>query len=186
MVPGAMHPEPFWILYRDILVRISRQKNRGSLARPFSISRLPVSLDSYMQIKGSAPLSLLPILCTVYISFHVFLFRLQRLVRWFLSVSDRFLSSLSDDGFPPPFPCTPPIHGGLPPLHGLCFLYIGFDTDNPYTFFHRFCILGIHHGLLCCILGSDYSGINNSQSIHHIHNRFFENTLSLSLDVYRA
>ena len=36
-------------------------------------------------------------------------FHLQRHVQWFLSVSDRFLLSLSDGEYPPPFPDTLPI-----------------------------------------------------------------------------
>ena len=101
--------EIYWFEYTD--------KEQGFLSPPFLHFQIASFFRFIHANKGSAPLSLLPILCTAYISFHVFLFRLQRLVRWFLSVSDRFLSSLSDDGFPPPFPCTPPIHGGLPPFY---------------------------------------------------------------------
>ena len=46
---NTMHPEPFEF-YIDIFVLISRQKNSLSLAHPFFISGLPVSLDLYMQI----------------------------------------------------------------------------------------------------------------------------------------
>ena len=98
MVPGACTRNRPAIPIEIYWFRIS-DKEQGFLSPPFLHFRLPVSLDSYMQIKGSAPLSLLPILCTAYISFHVFFSVCKELVRWFLSVSDRFSFILSDDSF---------------------------------------------------------------------------------------